>query len=334
MCLPERLHGQAVILFAMSQLPPPFPPLPPPAPLGGERGSWQTQVFELPQRPQTRLSFEGLVAEAWRLMGANYWLLVGVVGVWIGISIAGSVVSAGLEQIHPAMSALWDLGTYFLVDAPLYAGAAMLGLRLARGERPAFDAMFDGFRSYGPIVLANLIRVLVVTACVALVMLPFVGVIGLAGVAGGGPSAWLASLSIAVGVLLGLGVYLFLGVRLYLADVLILDQTGPRPRPIDALRLSWRITAPVTMALVLLFLLGMLIAIGTAFLLIIGLLLLGLPLLICMGGVAVRRMLESLDRPVCNHCGFDLSATAQPRCPECGRTGWRYARATSSGYAE
>lgn len=331
-CLPDRpsdLQGKAAILVSMSQLPPPLPPMPPPVPPGGGPNPWPTQAFELPERPQTRLSFDGLMAEAWRLMGGNYGLLVGVVGVWIGISIAGSVVSIGLEQIHPVVSGLWDVLTLFLVDAPLFAGVAMLGVRLARGERPAFDAMFDGFRSYGPIVLINLIKLPVVAVGVALVILPVAGLIGLAGLGGGRPPVALVSLGVGVAVLLGLGVYLFLFARLYLADVLILDQTGPRPGPIDALRLSWRITGPVTITLVLLFLLGLLIAIGTALMLLIGLLLLGLPLLICMGGVGVRRMLESLDRPVCNHCGFDLSATDQPKCPECGRTRWRYTRATA-----
>lgn len=302
--------------------------MPPPVPPGDGPNPWPTRSFELPERPQTRLSFDGLMAEAWRLMVAHYGRLLGVVGVWIGISFVLGVMSLGLEQIHPAVSGLWDLVTVFLVDAPLYAGVAMLGVRLARGERPAFDAMFDGFRSYGPIVLVNLIKLTTVAMAVGLVILPVAGLFGLGGLYGGRPPVALVSLGVGLAALLGLGVYLFLFARLYLADVLILDQTGSRPGPIDALRLSWRITSPVTITLVLLFLLGLLIAIGTTLMLLVGLLLLGLPLLICMGGVSVRRMLESLDRPVCNHCGFDLSATAQTKCPECGRTRWRYSRAT------
>jgi hypothetical protein len=308
-------------------MPPPLPPVPP----GGGQNPWPTSVGQFPERPQTRLSFDGLLAEGWRLMASNYGQLLGVVGVWIGISIAGSVVSAGLEQIHAAISVMWDLVTLFLVDAPLYAGVAMFGLRLARGERPAFDAMFDGFRSYGPVVLANLIKLPLIAVALLIAVLPFAAIVGLSGaVERGAPPVALVTLVVGFGGLVALGVYLFLFARLLLTDILILDNFGPRPGPIDALRLSWRVTGPVTLTLMGLFLLGALIAIGTTLMLLIGLLLLGLPLLVALGGVSVRRMLESLDRPVCNHCGFDLSATTTPNCPECGRPRWRYTRVTLS----
>lgn len=297
--------------------------MPPPLP-GGGPNPWPTQEFDLPKRPQTRLSFDGLMSESWLLMSASYGLLVGVAAVWCGISIASAVVSAGLELIHTAVSAIWDLLVFLLVEAPLFAGVVMLALRLARGERPEFNAMFDGFRSYGPIVLINLIKLMIT---VGLITLPAKGLIGLAERGGAWSPVLLLSVVIG-GFLLAMGLYLFLFARLCLTDILILDQTGPRPRTIDALRLSWRITGPVAITLLLLVLLSFLIAIGTALLLLIGLLLLGLPLLIAMGGVSVRRMLESLERPVCNHCGFDLSAATQPDCPECGRSRWHYSRMT------
>lgn len=300
-------------------MPPPLPPVGGPGPAYGN-------TVDLPETPQTRLSFDGLLAEAWQLLVANYGVLLGAVAVWIVISLAMGVVSAGLELIHPALSGLWDLATLFLVDAPLYAGVTMLGVRLARHERPTFDAMFDGFRSYGPIVLANLLKLPIIGAAVILVVLPGVGVVALARMGGGGPPGALGVLGVGVSVLLAMGMYLFLFARLMLVDVFILDRSGPRPGPINALRLSWRVTGPVTITLILLILLSGLIVIGTTLMLVIGVLLLGLPLLVAIGGVSVRRMLESLDRPVCNHCGFDLSATVQAACPECGRTRWGYTR--------
>ncbi len=257
-------------------------------------------------------------------MGANYGLLVGVVGVWMGVSTALTVLSLGLDQIHPAVSVLWDLVTLLVIDAPLYAGVTMLGVRLARGEKPPFDAMFDGFRSFGPIVLVSLIKLLIVAVAMGLLIFLIAGLVRLIGFGGAKLPRALASLGVSFALLLSVGYCMFLLVRVSLADVFVLDHTGPRPGPINALRLSSRVTAPVTITLVLLFLLGLFIAVGTTLMLVIGLLLLGLPLLICMGGVSVRRMLESLNRPVCNHCGFDLSATVQLKCPECGRRRWRY----------
>ncbi|MBY0261482.1 MAG: hypothetical protein K2Q20_04025 [Phycisphaerales bacterium] len=278
--------------------------------------------LELPERPQTRLTLGPLLAEAWQLMVANYGLLLGMVAVWMGLSIAGGLVSAGLELIHTALSGLWDLATTFLVDAPLYAGVMMVGVRLARGERPTFDAMFDGFRSYGPIVLANLIKLPVIAIAIIISIAPFVAIALVLTGGRAGPAALIALAAVPVGLV----VYAFLFSRLLLTEILILDRSGPVLGPIDALRLSWRITGPVTVTLMLLFLLGGVIAIGTTLLLVIGVILLGLPLLIALLGTAVRRMLESLDQPMCNHCGYNLSASAQPHCPECGRQRWRYAR--------
>lgn len=315
----------------MSQFPPPVPPNPSssfnsaaaPSAVFGDSSSGE---FLLPEKPQTRLVGAGIVTDAWRLMAANYGLLLGVVGVWAGIAIASAVISLALEQMHPALSSGWELLTLFLVDVPLLAGVVMVGVRLARGERPAFDAMFDGFRAYGPVVLIGFIRQLIIAAGVLIALIPIFAVALLSGFTGGqGPVGFLL-VGVIVGLVLAMGIYLFLAARLFFADVMFLDQTGPRPRPMDAIRLSWRITGPVTLTLVLLGLLASLIALGTALMLIIGLFLLGGPLLIAMSGITVRRMVESLDRPVCNHCGFDISASAQPRCAECGRTPWRYTR--------
>jgi hypothetical protein len=280
----------------------------------------------LPERPQTRLAGGGVLTDAWRLMADNYVLLLSVAAVAVGITVASAVVSFGLEKAHAALSISWDLLTYILIDAPLLTGITLMGLRLARGERPALDAMFDGFRAYGPVVLINFITSLIVVLGLAAVFLPFGGLIGLAALGGGRPPVLLFTLGFGIAMLLGLGVYLFLTARLFLADVLYLDQTGPRPDLMDAIKLSWRITGPVTLTLVLLGLLASFIALGTMLMLVIGLILLGMPLLVAMFGITARRMIESLDRPVCNHCGFDTSAGTQPRCPECGRSPWRYTR--------
>ncbi|HLP82893.1 MAG TPA: hypothetical protein VK157_00960 [Phycisphaerales bacterium] len=315
----------------MSQFPPPVPPNPPssfnstaaPSAVLGDSSSGE---FVLPEKPQTQLVGAGIVTDAWRLMAANYGLLLGVVGVWAGIAIASAVVSLALEQMHPALSSSWDVLTLFLVDIPLLAGVVMVGVRLARGERPAFDAMFDGFRAYGPVVLIGFIRQMIIVAGMFIALIPVLSIALLTGFSSGRGPVGLLLVGMIFGFVLAVGVYLFLATRLFFADVMYLDQTGPRPRPMDAIRLSWRITGPVTLTLVLLGLLASLIALGTALMLIIGLFLLGGPLLIAMSGITVRRMLESLDRPVCNHCGFDTSASTQPRCAECGRTPWRYTR--------
>lgn len=321
----------------MSQFPPPVPPNPPSS---FNSAAAPSAVFDdssssdavLPEKPQTRLVGAGIVTDAWRLMAANYGLLLGVVAVWAGIAIASALVSLALEQMHALLSSAWELLTFFLLDVPLLAGVVMIGVRLARGERPAFDAMFDGFRAYGPVVLIGFVRQLIISAGLAVVVVPVVGLLLLTGFSRGQlPLVMVLGMSIAL--LAAMGIYLFLAARLFFADVMYLDQTGPRPRPMDAIRLSWRITGPVTFTLVLLGLLGSLIALGTTLLLIIGLFLLGAPLLIAMFGITVRRMIESLDRPVCNHCGFDTSATTQPRCPECGRGAWRYTRVVPQGVA-
>ncbi len=318
----------------MSQFPPPVPPNPPSS---FNSAAATAAVFDdsssgdavLPEKPQTRLVGAGIMTDAWRLMAANYGLLLGVVAVWAGIAIASALVSLALEQMHTLLSSAWELLTFFLLDVPLLAGVVMIGVRLARGERPAFDAMFDGFRAYGPVVLIGFIRQLIITAGVFIALIPIIAVALLTGFTGGrGPVGFLL-VGMIVGFVLAVGVYLFLAARLFFADVMYLDQTGPKPRPMDAIRLSWRITGPVTFTLVLLGLLGSLIALGTALMLIIGLFLLGAPLLIAMFGITVRRMVESLDRPVCNHCGFDISASTQPRCAECGRTPWRYTRVSA-----
>jgi hypothetical protein len=289
--------------------------------------------FALPEKPQTRLVGGGILTDAWRLMAANYGLLLSMVAVWVGSLVVSGVVSLGLQEIHPVLSSTWDLVTYFVFDAPLLAGIFMVGLRLARGERPTAGAMFDGFRAYGPVVLICFVKQLIIVAGVAIGLIPIVFLVMLGGLSGGRAPVVVVVISMTIAFVMAAGVYLFLAARLCVADVLYLDQTGPKPKPMDAIRLSWRITGPVTLTLVLLGLLASFIALGTMLLLVIGVILLGLPLLIAMFGITVRRMIESLDRPVCNHCGFDTSATTQPRCPECGRGAWRYTRVVPQGVA-
>ncbi len=197
---------------------------------GGEATDWSLEEFS--RRLDENgfgFSVEGGFGRIWRTVTNGYWLGLGV------------VLVATLIMVVAGMVPIVGLAASFIVSPQLTAGMAWFFLRRARGEEPAFDTVFDGYRiRFGGLAGVAAIQLavgLVVVFLMFLLMLPF----GLTMESFDKPETFAPAVGIGFAlVMLGVGfVVAIIAARFMLVHVIVMDQTMGI---IDAFRLSWRIT--------------------------------------------------------------------------------------------
>ncbi|MBY0312855.1 MAG: hypothetical protein K2W85_12360 [Phycisphaerales bacterium] len=247
------------------------------------------------------LRLAGLTTDAWEDFRYKYGLLLATMCValvlWLGASMAGGLLPY-LGEILVSM--------FLLVQ--ISAGVAMVAIRVARREQASFEQMFDGFRFYVSLMLVGMIQ----GAIGVFIQLITAGVYW---IARSGSGDWVAVALAIAAVLFGVVFGVFFSIRLGLAPLLVVDKRLPA---MDAIKLSWAWSGPLFWPMLLLSLLMFLLAIGSALLLGVGLVLLGLPLINCMQAHMYHRIVSGIDPNVCARCGYDLRGITAMRCPECG----------------
>lgn len=213
------------------------------ASFAGETANPEWTIDEFSQRLREKgfgFSFGGGFGRIWNNVTDGYWLGLGVVLV--------ATILMAIVSLIPVVSLIGA----FVVTPQLTAGIAWFYLKRTRGEAPAFDTVFDGFRlrfgSLAGVAAIQLLAGIVMAIGLFLLMLPF-------GVSFGDIEAGEAMEPAAAGafaVVMFLVVILvsLIAARFLLVHVILLDQ--PQTGVIDAFRLSWRITGPKYWTLVLL----------------------------------------------------------------------------------
>lgn len=88
-------------------------------------------------------------------------------GLAVGITLFAGVVSYLLRNTSGHLLALTEILSW-IISFLLTVGASWTFLALVRGEKATFSTLFDGFRSFFPVILTGIVQVLVVV----LAMLP------------------------------------------------------------------------------------------------------------------------------------------------------------------
>ncbi len=226
----------------------------------GEAANVSWTIDEFSQRLRQNgfgFSFGGGFGRIWNNVTDGYWLGLGVVLV--------ATILMAIVSFIPVVSLIGA----FVVTPQLTAGIAWFYLKRTRGEAPAFDTVFDGFRlrfgSLAGVAAIQLLAGIVMAIGLFVLMLPF-GV-SFGDIEAGEAMEPAAAGAFAVVMFLVVIVMSLLAGRFLLVHVILLDQ--PQTGVIDAFRLSWRITGPKFWTLVLLALVVGLINMAAALLLIV-----------------------------------------------------------------
>ncbi|GJM19939.1 MAG: hypothetical protein DHS20C14_21520 [Phycisphaeraceae bacterium] len=287
---------------------------------------------ELPPEPPPhagRYSFVNAFNAGWDAFKEHYAILLGALVSYIAIVIVAgifaSLLDSGLAAVatsaHPVLAFLtpFQWTANFLVVTPLEAGLVWLAVRAVRREPPEIGDLFNGFSSYG--------RVLVAAGVPAL--------IGFVATLPGTVLFWITFgqtvsfsnanvLASMFAYLVGLLIALYFSVRLMPAQVLVLDDRAPMLSGMESLRVSWRMTEGKVLPLIGLGITLYVIGIASAMLLCLPLIFFGGPLIaVVMAGayslLAHERGVAPIgDYTTCPFCGYDTSATDANICPECG----------------
>jgi hypothetical protein len=188
---------------------------------------------------------------------------------------------------------------------PLGAGLYYIGVRAFRGEQPGPGALFDGFGRYWPVLGINILIGLIVFACMIPGML--VAVLGAILATQNGV---LGFTILAVGIAAIVVPTIYVSIRLAFSYQCCLDPANGGLGVIESLSTSWSMTAGRCWMLFGLFLLLILILIGTVFLLVVGVILLGAPLGLAVYGAAYSQIRE------------DFLRTNLPEVPEPSTVSW------------
>ncbi len=258
------------------------------------------------------------MSDGWRALSANYWPLTGACFVaFVGV-LAISIVPL-----------IGGLASVFL--APIYSSLLMMGVRSARGQRVEFS---DSFACFGPKYWLLLATHLLISVASMIVLTPlllpsFIGIPML----GIGIEQSNNALAVGGGVLLSIGLLLliiastYLTARIWTAPMLYYDAPAGSLEFFDTFKLAWRRTAADHLTLFSLFLVVQLINLALALLLCVPLFMLGMPLTLCVLGVAYARLFPLADAATaCPSCGYAISGLESPICPECG-INFRHGRA-------
>ncbi|MHC5115036.1 MAG: hypothetical protein ACYTGP_11490 [Planctomycetota bacterium] len=250
------------------------------------------------------------VGNAFRVGGAAFSRcfggLVAVAFIGLAISLACEFAGAVIPFVNVVLAVV--------IGWPLYPGAFYVGVTAAREGRVDVADLFIGFRWYGRSLLVCLIMFAVTLTCFVPVIVSGLTLVAIGGFTGNMPWAVIV-LVMGASLLLSLGATLLVTVRLMFAYGLVVDPALGELPAIQAIARSWDLTQGFTASLFGIFLLVVLIVVASVFLLCVGYPLLGAPLATAVYGAAYWLLHGTAH---CRQCGYDVSATAADRCPECG----------------
>jgi hypothetical protein len=277
----------------MSQMPPPIiaPGVPPPYEPG-------VGTFDL----------STALRRGWELVQAQYGaVLVSVVvfvGIWLGAILVSAFIPflgsfAGVFVAPIAVS----LGFSFVLRL---RGVALQGTDIFRGLKERYWYL---------VVIQLLVSLITMAAAIPLV-------IGVLIAIALGAATGSAAVGIVVGVplvLAGLVVVWYVGARLSLAGLLFMDAPPGSLDLFAALKMSWARTGPHAWGLVMLNIVISLLNAVCAFLLLVPLILLGIPMQYAAWGAAYDMLCPAKFSGRCPSCGYDCTSVPENVCPECGK---------------
>jgi hypothetical protein len=236
-------------------------------------------------------SVEAAFSGGWAALKACYGGLLGAYVIYLGICLAIGLFCGFFDAITPPIGSCSNLLLSVFVQGPLGAGLYYIGVRAYRGEEPGPGALFDGFGRYWTVVGIGVLIGLIVFAC----MIPGLAVI----IFGAVLTAMNEAAGIAV-IIAGVAAIfvpmIYVSIRLAFSFQCCLDPANGGLGVIESISTSWSMTAERVWPLFGLFLLLILILIGTTLLLIIGLVLLGAPLGLAVYGTAYSQIREDFLR--------------------------------------
>jgi len=258
-------------------------------------------------------SFSAAFELGWGTFTANYGVLLAASAIMLVVNLVDNVVEKALGAVHFLLQFAWALPFFLLVTMPLYAGVLLLAARGIRRGKCRFDDLSLGYLRLGPVVVWSLL------------MLAAMLVIAMPGIA----AVWSAFFSrndgLFLAVVIGVAVlyacvFLFLIARFGFVVALLADPDIGRLEVSQAVRVSWQTTAKCWPSLVGLQLVVTVLVLASLLLLCVGIVFLGYPLWIAVGGSAYALLFtpEHFNQR-CRACGYPLSGTSGTvRCSECG----------------
>lgn len=200
--------------------------------------------------------------------------------------------------------------------APFSSAIVYCAIRLDRGQ--SVDAMAfvrePGSRYWWLVLIGLLLGIVQFAAMIPAIVLAMPVIV--MGAANKSPE-----LALAIGSPLILGAvvtaWYFYG-RLMFAPLLFMDSPPDRLDFTRAFTLSWERTKSFAWGLVWFQVLLGLIIIGSALVLCVGVILLGLPLAVASMAVAYRAIFPEEYQGLCPRCGYDCRTLPNLPCPECG----------------
>lgn len=278
-------------------------------------------VFASRYEPGSSSAFSigSAISLGWAAMTSQYGPLLAVTVIFLLIQVGASLVGA----VIPGASLITGV---FL--APLTVSLAYIYVRAVRGSKVEVADLFGHLKvNYWNLVLLQLILVgisivvlIPVGILIAAALLLGAAVDSVAGVVG----------AVVVGVVAVLALA-YVGVRLGYGGLLYLDAPPGSLEVIDALRLSWRRTAPYALPLIAMAILLGFIVMASGLLLCVGAILLGMPLALAVNAAAYDLICPTPDSGRCDKCGYDCRAVVTGVCPECGAPLTPSAPATAAG---
>jgi hypothetical protein len=202
----------------------------------------------------------------WKVLKANFWVLIGVTLITVLLSgLGGNLDELGLSELEQLI--LWVASVIFglFVVNPIYIGSSWTFLKAVRGESVKLSDMFEGFRrNFMSAVLAPVLSSFIAGAAAA------VFGVGLA-VSILVPGEFAAKPILIGGFILLLVLSIFfafyVSIRLSFTNYLILDKSL---QPLPAIKESWALTREHFADLLGLSMLAIPIVIGGVLLLVVG----------------------------------------------------------------
>ncbi|MBX9736214.1 MAG: hypothetical protein K2X32_04750 [Phycisphaerales bacterium] len=283
------------------------PPIPPRAMPGGPAGGG---LAALPP-----YSFQNAFEIGFQTFQKHYVALLLGSLIYVVLSVIGLVMTMALDAVAPPSGSILNWIYSFLVLSPSIAFITFLGVRGARGQSVSVEGLQDLLPRYGVLLLYSILT----TGLAIVVFLPFGMIAGLVIALAIGTKANALFWLLVPLFLLAMLVFAYLTTRVIFGYYRVIDPELPPIGVIDAMKQSWAVTAGVTAwsMLALGLVTGMLL-LASLFLLCVGVLFLGLPLMLGIYGAAYAMLSQRLTPGYCKSCGYSIREIRDGRCPECG----------------